>query len=504
MRKLWIGVMLVALLAAGLPGYAQGGRQPITGDNATQLVELIRLGRGSSDRVAFAPDGGTIAVASTVGVWLYPAAGVSTATEPPLLETAKPVKGLAYSPDGRTLAVSFGDEVQFWDVAAMQMTGSMRPARSSQAVAYSPDGSLLAINMGSGGISLWDLAAGAERLLITGSIQSDAAVVFSPDGSLLAGSTTDYKGHLWRVADGSEAALLEGHSRYLYDFVFSPDSSVIATASYDNTVRMWDVASGTELASLAGTDAQRVDGAYAIAVSPDGMMLVSGHANGLVVVWDVNAMAPGRVFGPGSGTGNIVDLAFSPDGAQIVTVSSAPGVMLWDAASGAEIARAVGHTPYVSAAAFSPDSAVLAISDWDGNIWPWSTAGMQELNFTTPAPELVSTGLRNDQMLGYSPDGSVLAASNGFDVILLDPVTGAERSRLTACSGTSESFVFSPDSTLLAEASSSGVCVYNLATGQQMAFFPAGDWLNTVDWSPDQTLIATTGKDHTVRVYGLP
>jgi WD40 repeat protein len=97
-----------------------------------------------------------------------------------------------------------------------------------------------------------------------------------------------------------------------------------------------------------------------------------------------------------------------------------------------------------------------------------------------------------------------VASTDGFDVILLDAATRAEVRRLTDCAGLLASLAFSPDSTLLAQASSQGLCLTLVATGEQLAFFPSGDWLNGVTFSPDQTLIATVGKDHTARVYGLP
>ncbi len=503
MKKLLVVALLVALCAgAVLPGLAQGNRQPISIANAAQLVERIRLGRGTADYAAFSRDGQTVAIGGSVGVWLYPVGDVGTATEPPLIRSEKAVVGIAFAPDGRTLAINNGTQIEFWDYAAGKMVSEITPARSSKAIAYSPDGSLLAINMGGSGISLWDVAAGAERLLIAGSIQGDAALVFSPDGSLLAGSTTDYKGHLWRVADGTEAALLEGHTRYLYDFVFSPDGSVVATASYDKSIRVWEVATGTEMATLMGTEAEPLNEAYSIAVSPDGNTLASGHAGGKVAYWDLNAMAPALVFGPLDD--NIMDLAFSPDGSRVVTASGLPGVALWDAASGSPVAAAVGHTEYMSAAVFSPDSTRLAITDWAENVWLWDTAAMQQLNFTAPLPDLVGTGVRNSTMLVYAPNNSVVAVTDGFDVSLLDAVSGAVVRELTGCGGLLASMSFSPDSTLLAEATSTSVCVSDVATGQLLASFTAGDWMNTIEWSPDQTLLAATNKDHTVRVYGLP
>jgi WD40 repeat protein len=488
--------VLVPVLAQDTP------RTVITPENGTQVVELIRLGRGSTEHTAYSPDGQILAVASTVGVWLYQPAALDTPDEPALLPTPKVAEAMAFSPDGSTLAVVSDGTIFYWDVASQTVTGSFEPSRSSESLAYSPDGSLLAINMGYSGISLWDVAAGVEKLAISASVQGDAALVFSPDGSLLAGATGDYAVHLWNVADGTDAKVLTGHTRYVYDFVFSPDGSVLASAGYDMTVRLWDVTGGTELAVLAGTDEQPVEEVYSLAASPDGSKLVSGHADGVIVVWDVSNLVPALVFGPAAG--DMVDIAFSPDGSQIASASSLNKVQLWDAASGAEIAATVGHTNYMSAATFSPDSATLAIADWDENLWLWDTAARQELNFSLVVPAGQSSSTQDLSWLTYSIDGRYLAISDSFDIYLLDPATGAEIRALDDCVGLVASFVFSPNNTLLAVAASDGVCLFAVETGEMLASFSSGDWFNGVAFSPDQTLLAAASKDHTVRVYALP
>jgi WD40 repeat protein len=264
---------------------------------------------------------------------------------------------------------------------------------------------------------------------------------------------------------------------------------------------LWDVASSSEIAVLAGTEEQPLDEAYSVAFSPDGSLLASGHADGQIASWDVGTKTLKTIVGPL--VGDMVDLAFSPDGSLLASASSQNAVQLWDGGAGTQIATTVGHTNYVSTVAFSPDSAALAIAEWDENIWLWNTAIRQELNATMPIPEVSYTGLRNDTMLTYAPDGSIIATTDGFDVILLEAVTGIEIGRLDY-EGSLMSLAFSPDSTLMAVASSQGLLLFNVSTGERLGFFPSNDWLNMVVFSPDQTMIATAGKDHTARVYGLP
>ena len=502
MKKVWTVCIILMLVSTLSPVSAQGGRSGITTDNVSQVVELIRLGRGSTEHAAFSPDGQTIAVAGTVGVWLYQASALNTETEPPLLDTQGIAEAVAFSPDGTRLVVTTEDGMQVWDVVSRTLSTSAELDRTCEALAFSPDGSLLAFNLGYDGITVWNVAAGAEQSRIDAAMQSNASVVFSPDGALIAGSTSDYKAHLWRVANSSEVAVLSGHTGYVYDLAFSPDGALLASASYDSTVRLWDAASGSEVIALAGSDEQPLDEAYSVAFSLDGTLVASGHADGQIALWNVASKTMQSVTGPQ--TGDIVDLVFSPDGSQLLSASSLHAVQLWDAASGSEIMSTVGHTNYISAVAFSPDSTRLVIADWDENVWLWDTASRQQLNFTAPVPNVTYTGLANDTMLAYAPDGSLLATTDGFDVILLDAASGSEVRRLTDCNGSLVNFAFSPDSTLLAVAASEGLCVFNVATGELSAFFASNDWLNGVVFSPDQTMIATAGKDYTARVCRTP
>ncbi len=103
---------LLVLLFGVSPGFAQENSRPvITSSNGQQVVEKIRLGRGSAEHVAYSPDGQMLAVASSVGVWLYQASALDTGTEPPLIPTPAAAEALAFSPDGSTLAIASDPQI---------------------------------------------------------------------------------------------------------------------------------------------------------------------------------------------------------------------------------------------------------------------------------------------------------------------------------------------------------------------------------------------------------
>ena len=88
--------------------------EPISSDNAVRVDQFARWGRGTTGGTAFSPDGQTIAVASTLGIYLYDASLGGGR----LIEHTSAVRSVAFSPDGQTLAAgSLDGRVRLWRVA---------------------------------------------------------------------------------------------------------------------------------------------------------------------------------------------------------------------------------------------------------------------------------------------------------------------------------------------------------------------------------------------------
>lgn len=125
---------------------------------------IARLGKGGvsyDDRgIAFSPDGSRLAVATSMGVWLYDA---ETFDEIVLLTGHKEqVDVVAFSPDSTKLASTSGfhwpGTLRLWDVETRENLATLQVEKGpNDSVTFSPDGTKIASGSVDGTVVLWDM-----------------------------------------------------------------------------------------------------------------------------------------------------------------------------------------------------------------------------------------------------------------------------------------------------------------------------------------------------------
>jgi hypothetical protein len=149
------------------------------------------------------------------------------------------VIGVAFSPDGKTIASASDDNtVRLWNQQGQLLKTLNGHSDAVWGVAFSPDGKTIASVSRDKTVRLWNQQG---QLLKTLNGHSDAVrgVAFSPDGKTIASASNDKTVRLWNQ-QGQLLKTLNGHSDAVFGVAFSPDGKTIASASSDKTVRLWN------------------------------------------------------------------------------------------------------------------------------------------------------------------------------------------------------------------------------------------------------------------------
>jgi WD40 repeat protein len=197
---------------------------------------------GNVRHLAVSPDGARVAASAFDGPPKFVLNVTDVSSGQRLF--AAPGHVLAYSPDGRWLAVRAADTmtVLLLDARTHETAAGFRGHKNDvYSGAFSRDGRLLAACGADRIVRVWQIDSGACQEL-PGHTDEVFAVAFHPDGTRLATGGLDRAVWLWDLARGEEVARLPGHTSFIWSLAFSPDGATLASGSGDATVRLWDTA----------------------------------------------------------------------------------------------------------------------------------------------------------------------------------------------------------------------------------------------------------------------
>jgi WD40 repeat protein len=146
---------------------------------------------------------------------------------------------LTFSPDGRLLAVGSDRGTDLWDVEGQRVRSRLPEPSPVRAVAWSPGGDTLACSARQA-VTLWDPAAGEPRAVLKGHAAVVTSLKFSPDGRTLASAGKDGVVRLWDAAADRELAAFDWQVGQVRAVAFAPDA-MRAAAGGEADIVVWDL-----------------------------------------------------------------------------------------------------------------------------------------------------------------------------------------------------------------------------------------------------------------------
>jgi WD40 repeat protein len=363
-----------------------------------------------------------------------------------------PISDLRFTADGSHLAVVAFDTVRFLDSQGgplFRLAGHVGAIRQF----YLLPGEQGAITAGvDGTVRLWDLSDHVSRRLGgSGHRIQDFAFVrdnkgiitISDDGSVTFWNDRDEQTGHWTASQQTDRAKI------------SPDGKRIALF-YSKTFEIRDLDGKVVPASVNGANWSSV---LQSAFSPDGKVLVTSHAGGMIQIQHLaigkstSKPTQGWVYGLAfdqtgatiaaairtnvlffDTSGNLLrqmdsgqellDVEFSQDGRYMATAGADGTVGLWTP-SGKPVRKMSGNSGRVLTVCFSADSQMLATASEDQSVRIWDLKGREIASFQAPVSSVtmeVSGGGFIGPPLKFSPDGHWLALGDRTGVVHIWPV----------------------------------------------------------------------------------
>jgi WD40 repeat protein len=487
--------------------------------------------------MAQSPDAKQLALAGSLGVWVYNLGDSSLAVY--LDGHDDRVGTVAWSPDGSHLASGSDDTtIALWDPASGEQVDTLLGhSRRVRTVTWSPDGQFLGSGGSDGEIRIWDPESGEEIDLINGQTLHVWDLAWSPVAPQIAWAGADGRVRIqtWDNGPRGEVRSLRGHSGHVWQVYWSPDGSQLASVGEDNTVRVWDAASGTNLNTL---DVES-DWVNALGWTPTEPVLTQDTSGGLINIHRNGEEAP--LLSISEFLEWVTHMDWFPDGRQVAASSLDSTVRFWDLASGEELDLLASQAGPLTGFAISNDGTRLAVGSESGNWEVWSLgetwvldfsrepvlAGITDMAWSAGDAQLAMAGRdgniaiwnsASDEIkildghrgevsgVAWSPNGSQLASSSAdSSVRVWNPATGETTNTLTGFGDAVTSLAWSPNGSFVATSSADGfIRLTDPNRGTSELAFEDGDQVLAVAWSPDSKLIvsaSTDGNDGIVRVW---
>jgi WD40 repeat protein/transcriptional regulator with XRE-family HTH domain len=480
-------------------------------------------GRPDLYALAWSDDGRLLAVGgqSAPTVW-----DVADPAAPKLVRTLPldvTTYALAFLPHSHALLAGTADgRVVGWsDPARSQLSTLVDDiAEGVSAIAVSPDGRRLAVTGAANRLEVWRLEdSSAEPLAVldrsTGVLPSGRglSVDFSPDGGEVAVGTVGGEIRRWRVSGSGLRALttLVGFTSYVNAVAYQVDDRRLVAGSSDQTTAVYDLASARRLSSMPGP-------AIVVSVEVVADRIITASTDGTTRLWPLPDPTTHDAVGPGW------QLSVSAD-QRLLAEATGRGdgtIRLYDLDEAGHpdrhevVSPAASDGPISGTGTLSSDGTLLAGGTVRGRVVLWGVnqgAGTELSSVTHAEPSEAEASASQLQALAISPDDRRMAsvdATRAHAVLwdIANPMSPTRGSMKLTAGAIALALAFSPDSRLLAVGDANDEArLWDVADPAQPRLLAQlvgfDDDVNAVAFAPDGQLLAVGSADRTIRIWDL-
>jgi WD40 repeat protein len=402
----------------------------------------------------------------------------------------------AFDPAGQLVVFGTDHGVSAWSLDGSRMHKQLRHGEEFvERFAFSPDGRRIITAGGDGYARIWSWPAGEPLAALQGDTYGVGEAAFSSDGRVIVTWTW---GHAAQVWDGENYRRLQTFGNAgdpIANVVFDAARHVLAIAHRNGVIRLWNV---DALAPVRRYTSHRFH-LTSVVLSRDQRRLITASADETAKMLDIRGGAVLRTFRHTAPRyAEVTHATFSPDGKWVATSSIDRTAAVWDANSGSRLRTLGEHTKDVNWVEFSPDGRLIATASMDGTARIWNAA--------TGAPVAAIGPLSNSvESVRFDRNSTRIVLACGDNIARIRTIAGKPGRDLRGHTDIVRTAMYSPDDTRILTASDDGTArVWDAATGALLLILGHPDAVHSAEFNKDGALIVTATGFNPVAAPSLP
>jgi serine/threonine protein kinase len=388
---------------------------PLASVQTTRFTEIARWGIGGVNVVKWSPDGKTIALGTTSGIFLYDA---QTKKQSLFIDTQFNVLEMTFNSLGNEIAAgSPTGMVKTWDsesgaplhsfVYARPVSETITNNTTVTAIVYSPNGKNVAIGYKNGAINYFPADQGTPLMRVE-NYPAVEDLAISADNRFIYASNGSRDISVWDIQASKKDSTVLTNPTSVNNLSVSSDQQLLLAGGGGNSVYLWDLLESKNISSFPNLGGRVTDFDF----SYDNKLVTIGLGTGVIKVFATPAPADYSktqvplLSIPGYSE-QILSIASAPNQLIIASGNHEEGLKLWDTQSGENIFSLNQSRRSINEIYFSSDGLWLATSHAGGLLRVWDVT---KANETAYSP-----------LEGYLPKGAPFSPDNRFLAYIYSP-----------------------------------------------------------------------------------